>query len=81
MKAITLHGVGDVRVESVADPRIVDPTDVVVRITTSAICGSDLHQYHGRGAVPGAPPLVEPGSVMVTSSWAWWRRWGRPSPA
>ncbi|HYR37834.1 MAG TPA: alcohol dehydrogenase catalytic domain-containing protein [Methylomirabilota bacterium] len=64
MKAITLHGVGDVRVESVADPRIVDPTDVVVRITTSAICGSDLHQYHGRGATPGAPPLVEPGSVM-----------------
>jgi len=64
MKAITLHGVGDVRVESVADARIVDPTDVVVRITTSAICGSDLHQYHGRGATPGAPPLVEPGSVM-----------------
>ena len=41
-----------------------DPTDVVLRITTSAICGSDLHQYHGRGAAPGAPPLVEPGSVM-----------------
>jgi threonine dehydrogenase-like Zn-dependent dehydrogenase len=56
MKAITLHGPGDVRVESVPDPRIVDPTDAVVRITTSAICGSDLHQYHGR--VPGLPTGV-----------------------
>jgi threonine dehydrogenase-like Zn-dependent dehydrogenase len=58
MKAITLHGPGDVRVESVADPRIVDPTDVVLRITTSAVCGSDLHQYHGR--VAG----LDPGVVM-----------------
>ena len=58
MKAITLHGTGDVRVESVPDPRIVDPTDAVVRITTSAVCGSDLHQYHGR--VPG----MDPGVVM-----------------
>ena len=58
MKAITLHGPGDVRVESVPDPRIVDPTDAVLRITTSAVCGSDLHQYHGR--VVG----LEPGIVM-----------------
>ena len=58
MKAITLHGTGDVRVESVPDPRISDATDAVVRITTSAVCGSDLHQYHGR--VPG----IEPGVVM-----------------
>ena len=58
MKAITLHGPGDVRVESVADPRIVDPTDAVLRITTSAVCGSDLHQYHGR--VAG----LDPGVVM-----------------
>ncbi len=49
MKAVTFQGVGDVKVEDVADPEIVDPTDVVVRITTSAVCGSDLHQYHGRG--------------------------------
>lgn len=58
MKAITLHGTGDVRVESVPDPKITAPTDAVVRITTSAVCGSDLHQYHGR--VPG----IEPGVVM-----------------
>jgi threonine dehydrogenase-like Zn-dependent dehydrogenase len=60
MKAITFQGVGDVRAETVADPKIVDATDVVVRITTSAVCGSDLHQYHGRGG--GA--LVQKGAIM-----------------
>ena len=59
MKAITFHGVGDVRIEDVADPKVVDPTDVVLRITTSAVCGSDLHPYHGRGGA-----LVEKGAVM-----------------
>ena len=66
MKAITFHGVGDVRVQDVAEPKVVDPTDVVLKITTSAVCGSDLHQYHGRGGA-----LVQTGAVMgVTSSWA-----------
>jgi threonine dehydrogenase-like Zn-dependent dehydrogenase len=60
MNAITFHGVGDVRAEDVADPRLVDSTDIVVRITTSAVCGSDLHQYHGRGG--GA--LVQTGAIM-----------------
>jgi hypothetical protein len=64
MKAITFHGTGDVRVETVADPKIMEATDAVVRITTSAVCGSDLHPYHGRGAAPGGPPLVESGSVI-----------------
>ena len=59
MKAITFHGVGDVRVQDVAEPKVVDPTDVVVKITTSAVCGSDLHQYHGRGGA-----LVQTGAVM-----------------
>ena len=59
MKAITFQGVGDVRVQDVAEPKIVDPTDVVLKITTSAICGSDLHQYHGRGGA-----LVQTGAVM-----------------
>jgi threonine dehydrogenase-like Zn-dependent dehydrogenase len=59
MRAITFHGVGDVRVEDVADPKVVDPEDVVLRITTSAVCGSDLHQYHGRGGT-----LIETGAVM-----------------
>jgi len=59
MKAITFQGVGDVRSKDVADPKIVDPTDVVLRITTSAVCGSDLHQYHGRGGA-----LVQTGAIM-----------------
>ena len=60
MKAITFHGVSDVRAETVADPKVVDAMDVVVKITTSAVCGSDLHQYHGRGG--GA--LVQKGAIM-----------------
>src|SRR4030095_12754145 len=59
MNAITFQGVGDVRAKDVADPKIVDPTDVVLRITTSAVCGSDLHQYHGRGGA-----LVQTGAIM-----------------
>jgi threonine dehydrogenase-like Zn-dependent dehydrogenase len=59
MKGITFHGVGDVRVSEVPDPKIADPGDVVLRITTSAVCGSDLHQYHGRGGA-----LVQTGALM-----------------
>lgn len=43
MKAVVWHGIGDIRLDEVADPTIVDPTDAVVRITRSAICGTDLH--------------------------------------
>ena len=47
MKALTWHGRSDVRCETVPDPTIVDPTDAIVRITSTAICGSDLHLYDG----------------------------------
>lgn len=47
MKALTWHGKRDVRVEEVRDPRILDPEDAIVEVTASAICGSDLHIYHG----------------------------------
>jgi threonine dehydrogenase-like Zn-dependent dehydrogenase len=43
MKAVTWHAARDIRVDEVDDPRIVDPTDAIVRITSTAICGSDLH--------------------------------------
>jgi threonine dehydrogenase-like Zn-dependent dehydrogenase len=43
MKALTWQGRRDVRVEDVPDPTIHDPTDAIVRITSTAICGSDLH--------------------------------------
>jgi threonine dehydrogenase-like Zn-dependent dehydrogenase len=45
MKALTWHGRRDVRVEEVPDPMIKEPTDAIVRITSSGICGSDLHLY------------------------------------
>lgn len=45
MRALTWHGKRDVRVDSVPDPKIEDPTDVIVRITSTGICGSDLHLY------------------------------------
>jgi threonine dehydrogenase-like Zn-dependent dehydrogenase len=51
MKAVVWHGVGDVRLEEVPDPKIQEPTDAVVRITRSAICGTDLHMV--RGTLPG----------------------------
>ncbi|MDQ3956666.1 MAG: glutathione-dependent formaldehyde dehydrogenase [Actinomycetota bacterium] len=45
MKAVTWHGQRDVRVDEHPDPTIQEPTDAIVRITTTAICGSDLHLY------------------------------------
>jgi threonine dehydrogenase-like Zn-dependent dehydrogenase len=45
MKALTFHGNEDVRVDQVPDPSIQEPTDAIVRITSTAICGSDLHLY------------------------------------
>lgn len=57
MKAVVFQGPEQVNVQDVDDPRIEAPTDVVVRITTTAICGSDLHMYEGRTA-------AEPGIVF-----------------
>jgi len=50
MKALTYHGIEDVRVDDVPDPRIQDPDDVIVRITSTGLCGSDLHLYKILGA-------------------------------
>jgi threonine dehydrogenase-like Zn-dependent dehydrogenase len=47
MKALCWHGHGDVRVDSVPDPKIKEPTDVIIKVTASGICGSDLHLYDG----------------------------------
>ena len=52
MRALTWQGKRDVRVETVPDPTIQEPTDAIVRITSTAICGSDLHLYEVLGAVP-----------------------------
>jgi threonine dehydrogenase-like Zn-dependent dehydrogenase len=47
MKAVVFHGIGDIRLDDVAMPRIKDPKDAIVRITASAICGTDLHMVRG----------------------------------
>jgi len=51
MKAVVWHGIGDIRLDDVKEPEIREPTDAIVRITTSAICGTDLHMV--RGTMPG----------------------------
>lgn len=58
MKAIVFHGVGDIRIDEVPDPKIQDPADAIVRLTASAICGTDLHFI--RGTVSG----MKPGTIL-----------------
>ena len=58
MKAVVFHGVGDIRLETVRDPKIKQPTDALIRITASAICGTDLHFI--RGTIAG----LEAGTVL-----------------
>lgn len=55
MKALVFHDIGDIRVEDVDEPTLQDPTDAIVRITTSALCGTDLHLIRGsmEGMAPG----------------------------
>ncbi len=47
MKALTWHGKHDVRIDNVDDPEIVNPRDAIIKVTATAICGSDLHLYDG----------------------------------
>jgi len=63
MKAVTWHGRRDVRVDEVPDPAIETPTDAIIRVTSTGICGSDLHLYEvmgpfmGEGDVLGHEPI------------------------
>ncbi|MGM1061851.1 zinc-dependent alcohol dehydrogenase [Saccharothrix sp. Mg75] len=58
MKAVTWHGKRDVRVDTVPDPELKEPTDVVVRITSTGLCGSDLHLYEVMG------PFLDVGDIL-----------------
>jgi threonine dehydrogenase-like Zn-dependent dehydrogenase len=58
MKAVVFHGIGDVHVDEVGDPVLEKPTDAIVRLTASAICGTDLHMV--RGTLPG----MKPGTIL-----------------
>ena len=58
MKALCWYGKHDVRVEQVSDPGIINPKDAVIRVTLTAICGSDLHLYDGY------IPTMEKGDIL-----------------
>lgn len=58
MKAVVFHGIGDIRLDNVQEPVIQEDTDVIVRLTASAICGTDLHMV--RGTMPG----MKPGTIL-----------------
>lgn len=58
MKALAWHGRRDVRVDNVEDPKIEQPTDAIIRVTSSGLCGSDLHLYEVLG------PFLEAGDVL-----------------
>src|SRR5580698_11473256 len=58
MRALCWHGKGDVRVDTVPDPRIQHPRDAIIKITACAICGSDLH------LLDGYQPTMEKGDIL-----------------
>src|SRR5688572_10303492 len=58
MKAVTWHGRRDVRVEEVPDPQPKEPTDAIIRITSTGLCGSDLHLYETLG------PFMSEGDIV-----------------
>jgi threonine dehydrogenase-like Zn-dependent dehydrogenase len=58
MKAVVFHGIGDIRLDDVEEPQLEKPTDAIVRLSASAICGTDLHMI--RGTMPG----MRPGTIL-----------------
>lgn len=58
MKAVCWYGTNDVRVETVPDPKIINPRDAILKVTSATICGSDLHIYNGY------IPTMEPGDII-----------------
>jgi threonine dehydrogenase-like Zn-dependent dehydrogenase len=58
MKAVVFHAIGDIRLDDVREPKLEKPTDAIVRLTSSAICGTDLHMV--RGTMAG----MKPGTIL-----------------
>ncbi len=58
MKAVVFHGIGDIRLDNVPEPKIQEQTDAIIRLTSSAICGTDLHMI--RGTFTG----MKPGTIL-----------------
>ncbi|MFW6187770.1 MAG: zinc-dependent alcohol dehydrogenase family protein [Actinomycetota bacterium] len=57
MRAVVMHAPGDVRVQEREDPQILEPTDAIIRVTASCVCGSDLWPYRGAEPVDGPAPM------------------------
>jgi threonine dehydrogenase-like Zn-dependent dehydrogenase len=68
MKALVFHAVGDIRLDDVPDPQPQEPTDAIVRLTSSAICGADLHFV--RGTMDG----MKEGTILESAYKAFDRR-------
>ena len=58
MKAVVFHGAGDIRTETVKDPAIEAPTDCIIKVTRTALCGSDLHLFNGYN------PAMKEGDIL-----------------
>jgi len=64
MRAVTWQGRRKVTVETVPDPIIKEPTDAIIKVTSTNICGSDLHRYEVLGA------FMAPGDILGMRRWA-----------
>ena len=71
MKALTWHGKGDIRCDSVPDPKIEDARDAIIKVTACAICGSDLHIFDG------VIPTMERATCSAMRRWAKWSKSAR----
>jgi len=69
MKAVVFHGIGDIRLDEVPEPKIQDSTDAIVRLTASAICGTDLHMI--RGTFPGMTSVIDAYKAFDTRQPGW----------
>ena len=68
MKALCWRGKGDIRCDTIPDPKIEHPRDAIIRVTACAICGSDLHIYGG------LIPTMEKGDALGHETMARWSR-------
>jgi NADPH:quinone reductase-like Zn-dependent oxidoreductase len=71
MKALTYHGPHHVSVDTMPDPALEAADDIILRVTATAICGSDLHLY--RGKIPAR-------TMVIFSAMNLWGKWWKPVP-
>jgi hypothetical protein len=83
VKAVTWQGARDVRVIDVPDPVLAEPTDAIIRVTSTAICGSDLHLYEVLGPFMAKGDILghEPMTGSASTGWPRCTPRSRPSAA